>query len=82
MRNFKVSLDLTDIYPQIKKFHLREYINQYPLIFIEAEDPDDACYMIIYRLIKIIIDQDPSIENRILCKQIKRKLRIDKIISL
>ncbi|NBP00563.1 MAG: hypothetical protein EBU90_10645 [Proteobacteria bacterium] len=82
MRNFKVYLDLTDIYPQIKKFFLREYVVQYPLIFIEADDPDDACYMVIYRLIKLIMDQDPSIETRILCKQIKRLVRIDKVISL
>jgi len=82
MRNFKVYLDLTDIYPKIKKFFLREYVVQYPLIFIEAEDPDDACYMVVYRLIKLIMDQDPSIETRILCKEIKRSVRIDKIISL
>jgi hypothetical protein len=82
MRNFKVYLDLTDIYPQIKKFFLREYVVQYPLIFIEADDPDDACYMVIYRLIKLIMDQDPSIETRILCKQIKRLVRVDKVISL
>lgn len=67
---------------QLRKFVLREYSLPYSLIFVEADDPDDACYLVLYRLMKLIMDQDPSIENRILCRKLKKYMRIDKITSL
>lgn len=67
---------------QLRKFVLREYSLPYSLIFVEADDPDDACYLVLYRLMKLIMDQDPSIETRILCRKLKKYMRIDKITSL
>lgn len=82
MRNFKISIDLVDVHMQLRKFVLREYSLPYSLIFVEADDPDDACYLVLYRLMKLIMDQDPSIETRILCRKLKKYIRIDKITSL
>jgi|LakMenE18May11ns_1017448.scaffolds.fasta_scaffold8810999_1 hypothetical protein len=82
MRNFKLSIDLADVHSELRKYLLREYSLPYSLIFVEADDPDDACYLVLYKLIKILMDQDPSIKTRILCKKIKKTIRIDKIISL
>lgn len=82
MRNFKISIDLADVHIELKRFLLREYSLPYSLIFIEADDPDDACYLALYKLIKLIMDQDPSIQTRILCKKLKKYIRIDKIESL
>lgn len=82
MRNFKLSIDLADVHIELKRFLLREYSLPYSLIFVEADDPDEACYLILYRLIKLIMDQDPSIETRILCRKLKKYMRIDKIESL
>lgn len=82
MRNFKISIDLVDVHMQLRKFVLREYSLPYSLIFVEADDPDDACYLVLYRLMKLIMDQDPSIETRILCRKLKKYMRIDKITSL
>jgi len=82
MRNFKISIDLADVHTELKKFSLREYSLPYSLIFVEADDPDEACYLILYRLMKLIMDQDSSIETRILCKKLKKYMRIDKIKSL
>lgn len=82
MRNFRLSVDLSDLYTELKRFILREYSLPFSLIFIEAEDPDDACNTILIRLIKLLMDQDPSINTRILCRKIKRHMRIDKIAQL
>lgn len=82
MRNFKISIDLVDVHIELKKFSLREYSLPYSLIFVEADDPDDACHLVLYRLIKLLMDQDSSIETRILCKKLKKYMRIDKIKSL
>jgi hypothetical protein len=82
MRNFRLSIDLSDLYIELRKFVLREYSLPFSLIFIEANDPDDACYMVLIKLMKLLMDQDPSLETRILCKKIKKHMRIDKIAQL
>lgn len=82
MRNFKFSIDLSDMQTDLKKFSLKEFSLPFALIFIEEENPDDACYELLTRLIRIILSQDHSIPTRILCRQIRKKIRIDKIQSL
>ena len=42
----------------------------------EADDPDGACYTAIYKLLKLILDQDDSKEARTLCKEIKKDIRV------
>jgi hypothetical protein len=66
----------------LKRFSLKEFSLPFTLIFIEEDNPDDACYELITRLIKIILSQDQSIPARILCRKIRKKIRIDKIQSL
>lgn len=82
MRNFKLSIDLSDLHIELKKFVLREYSLPFSLIFVEANDPDDACYTVLIKLMKLLMDQDPSLQTRILCKKIKKHMRIDKIAQL
>jgi hypothetical protein len=82
MRNFKVNIDITDLFLDLKQFHLKEYPMPYLTLFIEADDPDDACYTLIQRLIKDILRRDTSISTRIFCRSIKKLIRFDKILSL
>lgn len=82
MRNFKLTIDLSNFHPELRRFMLKEYNVPFTLIFIEADDPDGACNTTLNRLMKLLLDQDPSIETRILCQRIKREMRIDKIQAL
>jgi hypothetical protein len=82
MRNFKVSIDLSDLQTDLKRFVLREFSLPFSIIFIEEDNPDDACYALLTRLMKLILSQDHSIETRIICRKIRQKLRIDKIQAL
>ncbi len=82
MRSFKISIDLSDLQADLKKFNLKEFSLPFSLVFIEENNPDDACYQLLTRLIKLILSQDASIETRILCRKIKKHIRIDKIQSL
>jgi len=52
------------------------------IIFIEADDPDGACYFAISRIMNEVLDSGKTIKNRILCRKIKRKIRIERIESL
>jgi hypothetical protein len=82
MRNFKVSIDLSDFQVDLKRFLLREFSLPFSLVFIEENNPDDACYELVTRLITLILSQDHSIATRILCRRIRKNIRIDKIQSL
>lgn len=82
MRNFKVSLDLSNIFRDIKKYKLREFDEPFLIIFIQAEDPDEVCYEIIMRIITQILKIDNSVQARVICKNVRKKIRFDKIQPL
>jgi len=75
-------LDISNVFSRIKHLFLKSYNSPFPTIFINADDPDDACFEVVNDLIKIIMSQNPSIEMRIVCREIRRKSRIDKIYLL
>lgn len=82
MRNYRIMLDISNVFSRIKHLFLKSYNSPFPTIFITAKDPDDACFDALNDLIKIIMKQNTSIEMRIVCREIRRKSRIDKIYQL
>lgn len=84
MRNYRISIDLSDVYNELIEYNVHKigYTLPFSLVFIEANDPDQACYLILVRLINHILNQRSNIETRILCRKVKRLTRIDKIESL
>lgn len=75
-------LDISNVFYRIRHLFLRSYNSPFPTVFINAKDPDEACYQALDDLIRIIIKQNSSIEMRIICREIRRKSRIDKIYQL
>lgn len=82
MRNYRIMLDISQVFNKIKNLLLRSYNCPFPTVFISAEDPDEACRLAFDELITIILNQNPSIAMRITCREIKRKCRIDKVYVL
>lgn len=82
MINFRIMLDISNIYREICHLKLKKYDSPFPTIFVSAKDPDEACFICINDLIKIIIDQQPTIQMRIICKKLRRVCKIDKIYIL
>jgi len=82
MRNYKIRLDICSVYPYIKHLKLKPFDNPFPIVFLSAQDPDDACASVINDLIDILMEQEPSINMRIIARKIRRETRIDKIYSL
>tara|TARA_R110000765_G_scaffold130560_2_gene229074 strand:- start:491 stop:718 length:228 start_codon:yes stop_codon:yes gene_type:complete len=72
-------MDLTLVIYQLKKFDLKEYNTAFPIVFVESDDPDGACYKAIYKLMQVILKQDDSLETAILCKRLKDDTRIIKV---
>ena len=76
---YKVYLDLTLVMPRLKGFKLKEYNSNFPIVFVEAKSPDDACFKSVYVLINGILKQDDSVETRLLWRSIKEDIRIIKV---
>ena len=79
MKIYKVYLDMTLVISRLKKFRLYEYNTSSPIVFVEADDPDGACFKATYQLIRIILDQDNSEETKEICKDIKTDMRVLKV---
>lgn len=75
-------IDISNVFSRIKHLFLKSYNSPFPTIFITSSDPDEACFEVLNDLIKIIINQNPSIEMRIVCREIRKRSRIDKIYQL
>tara|TARA_B100000131_G_C18121629_1_gene613127 strand:+ start:696 stop:944 length:249 start_codon:yes stop_codon:yes gene_type:complete len=82
MPNYKLLLDLSDLQGDLIKYDLREYRLPFSLYFIESNNPDEACSDMMHRIMKELIDLEDSIETRIICRKIRKYMRIDKIICL
>jgi hypothetical protein len=82
MPNYRLSIDLIDLQLDLLPYDLREYRLPFCLYFIEAENPDDACSTMMNRIMIAIMKIKPSIETRIICRKIRRHMRIDKIECL
>lgn len=82
MRNYKINIDLTDIFRQLQEYKLKEYPMPYLTLFIEADNPDDACHELIQRIICDILKRDSSIDTRIFCRKTRKMIRFDRILSL
>ena len=82
MRNFKVSIDLSDVYLELAQIDIREYTKPFMLVFVEADNPDEACIIVARRILKAIMQQGDTVDNRVLCRKTKRTMRIEKIESL
>ena len=76
MKIYKVYLDLSLVITVIIKFKIQEYNSPFPIVFVEAGDPDEACFLATSGLMKTILNQDSSIETRILCREIRHDIRV------
>jgi hypothetical protein len=82
MKNYKVSLDLSDVFREIERYKLREFDAPFLIIFIQANDPDEVCYELVERLLNQLLRKDSSIKTRVLCRVIRKKIRFDRIEML
>jgi hypothetical protein len=82
MKTYRIMLDISNVYPKIRHLFLKIYNSPFPTVFVNANDPDEACFIVFNDLIKIIIKQNPSIEMRLVCREIIQYSRIDKVYEL
>ena len=80
MKIYKISMDLSLVMTRLKKFRLGEYNSERPTIFVEASDPDEACYLAYHQLAEIILKQDSTRGSSLFVKDIFHDIRIEKLM--
>lgn len=81
MKLYKVFMDLELVISRLRGFRLKEYNSSFPIVFVEAKDPDDACFRALYNLVSNILSQDSSPETSILCREIVFDIKVIKVLA-
>ena len=76
---YNVTFDLTAVIARLKKFRLKEFNSMYPTIFVEADNPDDACYLAYCRVSEIILKQDESSETSKMLKEMMHEIKVTRV---
>jgi len=79
MKIYVVTFDLTMVLPRLLQFNLHEFNHEFPTIFIEAPDPDEACYLSYCKFSETLLRQNSSKESVKLIKDIEHEIRITKV---
>tara|TARA_B100000073_G_C23728225_1_gene569927 strand:- start:98 stop:346 length:249 start_codon:yes stop_codon:yes gene_type:complete len=82
MPNYRIMYDLSDLYLELCEYDLREYRLPFSLYILEAENPDEAIDLLIERIIRVLLHQSNDLETRILCRKVKKQIRIDRVECL
>ncbi len=76
MKIYKVHMDLSDVIARLKQFKLQEYNHALPIIFVEAKDPDGACFKAYQKLNLKILSRDHSVETIEFAKDVLNEVRV------
>ena len=78
MKIYKVTLDMTLVLSRLREFDLKEFNSLKPIVFIDADNPDDACFTSHYKLASVILAQDPNMATQM--KDILADITITNIV--
>ena len=82
MQNYKLEIDLLDVINELRPLDLIGYRTPFLTVFVEADNPDDACHAFLVMIKSAIITRDDSMDMRLLCRRLDDLVRIDRIYAL
>tara|TARA_B100002019_G_scaffold107389_1_gene92208 strand:- start:2354 stop:2596 length:243 start_codon:yes stop_codon:yes gene_type:complete len=65
MKIYKVTIDISLVIPRLKHISLKEFNGNRPIVFVDAENPDDACYQCYHKFAEMILAQDKNMVKEI-----------------
>ena len=79
MKIYILEFDMTKVLSKLLNFRLGEFNHERPYIFVEADNPDDACYLGYCMLSEKLLKQDESTETALMIKDIMNQITIRKV---
>ena len=80
MKIYVITFNLTAVLQRLVQFRLNEFNHEHPDIFIEAADPDEACYLAYCKFSETLLKQKPSDKIALFIKDIENDIRIIKVV--
>lgn len=81
MKIYKLHISMMLILTALAKFRLYEYNHEEAIIFIEANNPDEACYKAFFKLSEIVLKQATTEKDRIEAATLLEELHHDFLIK-
>jgi len=81
MKIYKVYVCLALVRSKIRHYDIKAYNCENTIMFVEASDPDDACYKAIHEIARNIINKDHSMSTLIFVKDLLYDIKVVKVIS-
>ena len=79
MKIYVAEFDMTLALPRLKRFNLGIFNYTFPIIFVDADNPDDACYLAYCKFSEIILKRDESRETALFIKDIINDIRLRRV---
>jgi hypothetical protein len=79
MKIYKVQIEMMSVIARLKRFNLEKYNSPCPVIFVEASDPDGACFAALHDLAQLMLKKDHSVESIKFVKDIMNDVRVIKV---
>jgi hypothetical protein len=75
---------MTNVLPRIKnlKVDLGYFANKSVILELEADNPDDACYLAYIEFCEQIIKQDHASETKRMLRDVKNEFRVISLLEL
>lgn len=80
MKIYVITFDMTQVLGRLKKYRLSEFNHEFPKIFIEAPNPDEACYLGYCKFAETILRQNSSHETAAMINELEYDIRITKVV--
>ena len=80
MKIYVITFNLTAVLQRLVQFRLNEFNHGYPDIFVEAADPDEACYLAYCKFSETLLKQKPSDKIALFIKDIENDITIIKVV--
>ena len=79
MKIYFLEFDMTLVLPRLKPYRLGVFNYTHPIVCVDADNPDDACYLGYCKFAETLLKQDESTSMADFIKEIFHDVRIIKV---
>ena len=76
---YKIEIDISKILPLLKKLGIHRYKNESTHIFVQADDPDEACFIALAKLAQQMLEENNTAAVKNTIKDLRHMVRVVKL---
>jgi hypothetical protein len=76
---YKIEIDISKILPLLKKVGIHRYKQESTHIFVQADDPDEACFIALAKLAQQMLEENNTAAVKDSIKNLRHMVRVVKL---